>query len=49
MIYVSYMKEKITISIYREDYERLKSFGKAGESVADWEKRAIDAAVANHE
>jgi hypothetical protein len=38
------MQEKITIAIYRDDYDRLKAFGKAGEAVAEWEKRALDRA-----
>jgi hypothetical protein len=36
-------EEKITISIYKKDHARLKKkFGRAGESVAEWFRRALD-------
>lgn len=33
---------KKQIWIYEEDYEKLKSFGKPGESVADWMKHSME-------
>jgi hypothetical protein len=33
---------KKQIWIYEEDYEKLKTFGKPGESVADWMKHSME-------
>ena len=42
MYYIYYMQERITLSVYKTDKERLAPYFKAGDSWADALKRALD-------
>jgi hypothetical protein len=41
-VYMRYMRDKITVSIYRKDHKRLTKICKFDESVADMFKRILD-------